>query len=172
MDMSFVPSQPATDHPRRQKCAFSTTEDLHLTELVQQFGETSWHEIEKHFPGRSARQCRDRWNLYLSPNVSKEPWTPDEDALLLRWYQLAGPKWTTIAKQFPAKTAHNIKNRHKQLQRKIQRMSRFTGRLPEAALLQPPLPFPENFEIQPSQTHAMTLPMSQEVGSIGGEKSE
>jgi hypothetical protein len=116
---------PAVKPGRRQKSAFSAAEDQALTMLVQRLGENNWHDIESEMPGRSARQCRERWCLYLSPEVSSRAWTPDEDALLIRLYSFIGPKWTVIAKQFESRSANNVKNRQKQLQRKLQRLTRF-----------------------------------------------
>jgi hypothetical protein len=110
---------------RREKKAFSPAEDQALTILVQTLGENNWHQIAEELPGRSARQCRERWCLYLSPEVSARPWSPDEDAMLIRLYALAGPKWTVIAKQFQARSGNNVKNRQKQLQRRLQRLTRF-----------------------------------------------
>jgi hypothetical protein len=48
----------------------------------------------------------------------------------VRLHQIVGEKWTAIAKSFPKRTPNNVKNRHKQLQRRIQRLSRFNAPLP------------------------------------------
>jgi hypothetical protein len=113
--------------PRTAKRAFTAEEDDHLAELVKQHGDHVWRDIEQLMPGRSSRQCRERWNLYLSPDVCNDPWTQDEDMQLLRLYQAQGPKWTQIAKAFPKRTANNVKNRQKQLLRRVQRIARFNG---------------------------------------------
>jgi hypothetical protein len=116
--------------PRREKHPFTTEEDAKLAELVAQHGEHAWQEIERLLPGRSSRQCRERWNLYLSPAVANQPWTADEDMLLMRLYSVIGPKWTLIAKSFPKRTANNIKNRQKQMLRRAQRVTRLAPRDP------------------------------------------
>lgn len=36
-------------------------EDAQLTQLVQQLGEGNWIRIATQMPGRSNRQCRERW---------------------------------------------------------------------------------------------------------------
>jgi hypothetical protein len=132
--MDDVPGLPLvrTDEAsgRRQKHAFTAEEDATLQQLVERFGERNWPEIERLMPGRTSRQCRERWNLYLSPEISLAPWTPGEDLMLARLHQILGKKWTVIAKNFPKRTPNNVKNRHKQLQRRIQRLSRFNAPLP------------------------------------------
>lgn len=112
--------------PRQEKRAFSADEDARLTDLVRELGDRAWNEIEQRMPGRSCRQCRERWNLYLSPNVSNDPWTLEEDAQLAQLFQAFGPKWTLIANHFPKRTPNNVKNRQKQLQRRTLRVSRLS----------------------------------------------
>jgi hypothetical protein len=113
--------------PRTAKRMFTAEEDARLSELVEQHGDHLWRDIEHLMPGRSSRQCRERWNLYLSPGICNDPWTPDDDVQLLRLYQAQGPKWTQIAKSFPKRTPNNVKNRQKQLLRRVQRLARFNG---------------------------------------------
>jgi hypothetical protein len=46
----------------------------------------------------------------------------------MRLYQVIGAKWTMIAKSFPNRTANNVKNRQKQLLRRVQRATRLGPR--------------------------------------------
>jgi hypothetical protein len=124
MAFAAAPLGPAKAH--REKRSFTTDEDAKLAELVSQHGEHAWHEIERFMPGRSSRQCRERWTLYLSPGVANEPWTVEEDMVLMRLYSVLGPKWTVIAKNFSKRTPNNVKNRQKQILRRAQRMARIT----------------------------------------------
>lgn len=117
--------------PRKQKSPFTPEEDARLKELVAEKGDRAWNVIHSLMPGRSARQCRERWNLYLSPNVNNEPWTPDEVVKLYTLYAAVGPQWTLLSHQFPNRTANNIKNRLKQCLRRAQRMCR----IPDKATL-------------------------------------
>jgi hypothetical protein len=116
---------------KARKRPFTAEEDVRRTELVEQHGDHVWRDIEQLMPGRSSRQCRERWTLYLSPTIRNDPWTADEDVQLLRLYQMIGPKWTQLAKSFPKRTALNVKNRQKQLLRRAQRLARFNRLLPE-----------------------------------------
>ncbi|KAH0788143.1 Myb-like DNA-binding domain containing protein [Histomonas meleagridis] len=115
------PTPPGTKPPRKQKAMFTHEEDQKLRELVQLKGTHAWNEIQEQMPNRTARQCRERWNLYLSPDVSNTPWTKEEEALLMKFYRLVGPKWSVIAKNFPNRTANNVKNHTKQFLRRTQK---------------------------------------------------
>lgn len=95
---------------RRQK--FTAEEDEILKNLVDQFGKSDWGTIAQHFQNRTARQCRDRWKHYLSPDVMTGNWTEEEDQLLLRQVQEMGPRWSNIAVLFPHRTDIGVKNRY------------------------------------------------------------
>lgn len=90
---------------------FSIDEDNLLRRLVEEHGTTNWRFIADNMPGRSARQCRDRWKNYLMPGIKNTPWTPDEDQLLEEKFAVLGPQWSRIAKFFPNRTDINVKNR-------------------------------------------------------------
>ena len=54
-------------------------EDARLLALVQLFGVGQWTVIALELGGgRNSKQCRERWHNHLSPEVKKEPWTPEE----------------------------------------------------------------------------------------------
>jgi hypothetical protein len=155
---------PCAKPPRRQKSAFTAAEDIELTNLVHELGQGNWHLIEERLPGRTARQCRERWSLYLAPDVVNTPWTPSDDLQLVQLYQVFGPKWTTIAKHFTARTANQIKNRQKQLQRKVQRITRFgPASLDPGSAFMPPIGFP--VDADPTKVHgSIVVPISQDLG--------
>lgn len=110
--------------PRKQKSPFTPEEDARLRELISEKGDKSWNIIASLLPNRTARQCRERWNLYLSPQVNNEPWTQDDVIKLYTLYKAVGPQWTLLSHHFPNRTANNIKNRLKQFLRRAQRMYR------------------------------------------------
>lgn len=43
---------------------------------------TKWSDIAGCLPGRSGKQCRDRWVNHLNPDINKSAWTDRDDALL------------------------------------------------------------------------------------------
>lgn len=55
-----------------------------------------WTPYMQFFPGRTARQLRDRY-LALDSKDNSEEWTQEEDEQILRLYQRIGSKWTLIA---------------------------------------------------------------------------
>ena len=90
---------------------FSPQEDAILTKIMYQQPFETWIAVAEHLPGRTARQCRDRWVNYLSPSNKNGPWTSEEDQLLTEKYMEHGPQWTTIAKFFDGRSENNVKNR-------------------------------------------------------------
>jgi len=49
-------------------------------------------------PGRKGKQCRERWQNQLDPDVRKGPWSDEEEQLLIAVQKRYGNKWVDIAK--------------------------------------------------------------------------
>lgn len=109
-DISQLPTQVATNQRSNKKQKFIPEEDEALIRLYQQYG-NDWKMISAVLKNRTPRQCRDRWKNYLSPEVSRMPWTPEDDALLYQKFKEFGRQWAIIAKCFPGRTDIHIKNR-------------------------------------------------------------
>jgi hypothetical protein len=124
---------------RKQKAPFSSEEDIRLRELVQQHGNQAWGTIAANLPGRTTRQCRERWNLYLSPEVQNAPWTIEEEESLVRIYLSVGPRWALISQHIPGHNPNSIKNRMKQLLRRGQKFVNIPAR-PDGSLPRPEAP--------------------------------
>ena len=90
---------------------FSAEEDFLLRSLVARFGDKDWKIIAENMPNRTTKQCRERYKNYLSPNIRNDPWTPEEDQILIQKYNELGPKWSTIASFLDRRSDVNIKNR-------------------------------------------------------------
>lgn len=105
-------------HPRMP---FTSQEDELLSKLVKTYGTNNWQSISAQIPGRNARQCRDRWLNYLSPDVVNGPWTAEEEELLVEKYKEFGPSWKQIATFFPTRTDINIKSRWNLIKRRDQK---------------------------------------------------
>lgn len=104
---------------QRKRFPFTKEEDDLLVNLVQLYGiddKSVWHLISYHMKSRSARQCRERYQLFLSETVRKKAkWTKEEDELLLSQYARIGPHWKKMEQFFLGRTSYNIKNRFKSL---------------------------------------------------------
>ena len=100
-------------HPQRKpRRLFTPEEDQLLLSLVEKYGQNSWTDIAEKIPGRSSRQCKERYLTYLCPTVNHSPWTEDEDVLLLQKVHEMGKRWSDMSKFFNGRTANAIKNRY------------------------------------------------------------
>ena len=100
--------------PFRNK--FTVDEDNLLKFLVEEKKITRWCEVSKFLPGRTTKQCRDRYSNYLSPSITNLPWTQEEDQLLREKVDEFGKKWVYISQFFDGRSGNNLKNRwHKVL---------------------------------------------------------
>ncbi|KAL4483607.1 hypothetical protein ABPG72_006673 [Tetrahymena utriculariae] len=102
-------------------------EDQKLKEIIQKKGSNSnkWNEIAKDLYSssvsktfRKGKQCRERWNNHLDPDMKRGQWTDEEDLHLLQLSYENGSKWSFIAKQLKERTENAVKNRYKSLLRK------------------------------------------------------
>ena len=96
---------------------FTKEEDEKLKELVSMYGDDDWARISNEMNGRSTRQCRERWNNNLSPQIVKRKWTREEEAMLLNLVDKIGLKWKSMEQVFPGRTSISIKNRYNCLKR-------------------------------------------------------
>ncbi|EAY10643.1 Myb-like DNA-binding domain containing protein [Trichomonas vaginalis G3] len=106
---------PRKTHP---KVKFTVEDDAKLKSLVEEFGETDWNLISQKMQTRNPRQCRERWENYLSPKVNHDPFTPQEDLKLFNLYEELGPKWVAISKRFNNRTDISVKSRWMVLKRR------------------------------------------------------
>ena len=106
---------------------WSLAEDELLVSLINRFA-NKWSKIasilntEIHGRAniRNSKNCKERWNNYLNPNINRGHWTALEDVLLLEGYLKFGNKWTSITKTIPNRIESSVKNRIKSLINKIQ----------------------------------------------------
>lgn len=78
---------------KRVKSKFTKEEDEMLKVLVNHFGNSSWKEVSHSMIRRTARQCRERWKLYLSPDIKNGPWSREEDSQLTNLVSSEGRLW-------------------------------------------------------------------------------
>lgn len=102
------------------KRRFTPTEDSIIISLAKPNCSNDWSIIAKSVEKRSARQCRDRWNNYLNPNLNKDEWIPEEDELLMKIFNEKGPQWKSFSLLFKGRSINNVRNRCFKLLRKSQ----------------------------------------------------
>lgn len=80
-----------------------------------------WSLVAKEVPGRSGKQCRERYLNHLTPNIKLKNWSPVEDATIFRLYSTDGSKWSMMSKLIRGRTDNGIKNRYHHLKRRLER---------------------------------------------------
>jgi hypothetical protein len=103
---------------KRNRSRFHPEEDKVLMQLVIKYGIERWETIARNIPGKSARQCRERWYGHVSPFALKQAWTREDDKLLIQKVNEFGKKWVKISSFFLNRTDISLKNRFNQLMRK------------------------------------------------------
>ncbi|CAD7703044.1 unnamed protein product, partial [Ostreobium quekettii] len=87
--------------------------------LVHEHGEGNWSVIARSLNGafgkdenhgRIGKQCRERWNNHLRPDINRDAWTPEEERSLIEIHRQLGNRWADIAKHMPGRTENAVKN--------------------------------------------------------------
>lgn len=97
--------------PRQQRRKFTNVEDQILLTLVNQLGTNSWNQVASKMLNRTPKQCKDRYLHFLLPGYSKDPFTKEEDEIIVKQYLEYGPKWTKMTAMLSGRSANSIKNR-------------------------------------------------------------
>lgn len=106
-----------------RKNVWSAEDDAILLGQVNSIGPMNWNHMASFFPGRTAKQCRERWHNHLTNGIKKGDWRSDEDRTLLMSHSRLGNQWTKISKSLPSRSAGDVKNRYYTLVRERKRGS-------------------------------------------------
>jgi hypothetical protein len=93
-----------------RKGKWTEDEDIKLEDAVQTHGDKDWVAISAMVPGRTGKQCWNRWKEVLDPSIDRiagrtGKWTADEDSKLKDAMQAHGGKnWGAIATLVPGRT--------------------------------------------------------------------
>ena len=94
-----------------RKAKWSKEEDHQLRKAVNCHGTKSWKLIAGFVPGRSGKQCRERWLGQLCSTLNKSEWSQKEDSILISSQKTHGNKWAVIQHHLPGRSTISIKNR-------------------------------------------------------------
>jgi hypothetical protein len=90
---------------------WSPLEDKMLQASVEHYGSHGWAVVAQAIPGRTGKQCRERWVNQLDPTLNAGVWTPEEDQVLMSEQRFRGNAWVQIALALPKRSPNSIKNR-------------------------------------------------------------
>lgn len=109
-----IKSKSATTPGKRRASMGKWTEeeDEQLRKAVSEHSGKNWKKIASHLVGRSDVQCLHRWQKVLKPGLIKGPWTPEEDATVIRLVKIHGQKkWSFIARQLTGRLGKQCRER-------------------------------------------------------------
>lgn len=111
-------------NPKINKDPWTPQEDRKLKRLVLKMGTKNWSAITTHLPGRLGKQCSSRWYNHVNPEINKDPWTHEEDLIILKIHRELGNRWTDISKFLKNRPANAIKNHwHSSIKKKYYEIS-------------------------------------------------
>ncbi|OMJ73159.1 hypothetical protein SteCoe_28229 [Stentor coeruleus] len=99
----------------RYRKTWTLEEDLVLKELVGLYKGKNWKKIADEISKRinkvrTGKQCRERWDNKLKPNIELNDWTDEEIKRLFEIQEKIGNKWSKISPFFPKRSKNSIKN--------------------------------------------------------------
>jgi Myb-like DNA-binding domain len=91
---------------------WSKEEDTLLVNLVHTMQwPMKWTVVAQSLPGRTGKQCRERYVNHLNPRLKVADWSPVEDATIFHLYNTIGSHWAKMSKVIPGRTDNGIKVR-------------------------------------------------------------
>jgi hypothetical protein len=110
--------------PSRTQRLWTPEEDEKLLATVLAYPHSKnppWPKIAESIPGRTGKQCRERFKDHLDPNLRQAEWSQTEDATIFRLYSVEGSKWSRMTRFLPGRTDNNIKNRYHHLRKRFEK---------------------------------------------------
>lgn len=53
---------------------------------------------------RTGKQCRERYQNHLRPDINKSEWSPEEDKIVIDLKEKLGTQWSKIALELPGRS--------------------------------------------------------------------
>lgn len=102
--------------------AWTKEEDALLLSIVKKMQmPMKWSIVALSLPGRTGKQCRERYVNHLNPRLKVTDWNALEDAMIFHLYNSMGSHWAKMSKLIPGRTDNGIKNRFHNLRRQFER---------------------------------------------------
>jgi hypothetical protein len=120
--------------PGLRKGPWDAQEDAQLLRLVAKFG-PKWSKITENWSSesesgaagranRTIKQIRERWSNKLDPNISRAPWSKEEDERIFDLHKQFGSSFSCIARHLPGRVPDGVKTRYKTLNRRAQKAAK------------------------------------------------
>jgi len=107
--------------------SWTAQEDQLVRDLVKEHGLRKWAFIASCLEGKTQKQVYARWRDYLQPGISCQPWSKQEQKLLVALHMKVGNQWAVLAKMMPGRSPNAIKNRFHATRRKLERSQKRLG---------------------------------------------
>ena len=98
--------------PSKVNRSFTEEEDEAIRNAVREFGGRQWTQIaERANLNRPGKAVRERYCNHLDPRIRWEPFSEEEDAIILSMHATHGAAWAEIARHLDGRTDNQVKNR-------------------------------------------------------------
>ena len=88
-------------------------EDELLEEAIKKYGPCKWSRIADMVPGKTRKQCCDRWRIHMKGSIGRNVWNRQDDAALEKAVREMGHNWPLVAKVVTGKTNKQCRERFK-----------------------------------------------------------
>ncbi|KAH8555154.1 hypothetical protein BGW37DRAFT_475968 [Umbelopsis sp. PMI_123] len=94
--------------PAIRRSRWAQEEDEVLKNAVEVYGLGNWRMVQKHIPGRTDMQCRERWVNILDPALDHSKLVAEETERLHKLVNEHGTKWSMLTQYFPGRTDNQL----------------------------------------------------------------
>lgn len=93
-----------------KKKTWTAQEDRAVVEGVGSMGR-NWLALARMLGTKTGKQIRERYLNKLDPQIREDPWTQDEDELIVAMFREIGGRWCKISQHMKGRPENKIKNR-------------------------------------------------------------